>query len=28
MSFLETVKFDEQGLIPAIAQDAQTGRVL
>ena len=28
MTFLDTVKFDEQGLIPAIAQDAQTGRVL
>lgn len=28
MTFLDAVNFDEQGLIPAIAQDAQTGRVL
>lgn len=28
MSWLQEVKFDEQGLIPAIAQDAVTGRVL
>jgi len=28
MSWLDDVKFDEQGLIPAIAQDWQTGRVL
>lgn len=28
LSWLDDVKFDEQGLIPAIAQDHQTGRVL
>ena len=28
MNFLDCVKFDQDGLIPAIAQDAQTGRVL
>lgn len=28
MSWLDDVKFDDQGLIPAIAQDWQTGRVL
>ena len=27
-SFLAEVKWDEEGLIPAIAQDAQTGEVL
>lgn len=27
-SFLEQVKWDEAGLVPAIAQDADTGRVL
>lgn len=27
-AWLDQVKFDEQGLVPAIAQDAQTGRVL
>lgn len=28
MNWLDSVKFDEDGLIPAIAQDAQTGRIL
>ena len=28
MNWLDDVKFDEQGLIPAIAQDHQSGRVL
>lgn len=28
MQFLEQVKWNEQGLVPAIAQDVQTGRVL
>jgi phosphoribosyl-AMP cyclohydrolase len=28
MSWLDDVKFDEQGLIPAIAQDHHSGRVL
>ena len=28
MNWLDDVKFDEQGLVPAIAQDWQTGRVL
>jgi phosphoribosyl-AMP cyclohydrolase len=28
MSWLDAIKWDEQGLVPAIAQDAQTGRVL
>jgi phosphoribosyl-AMP cyclohydrolase len=28
MTFLDSVKFDQDGLIPAIAQDAQTGRIL
>lgn len=28
MNWLDTVKFDEHGLVPAIAQDAETGRVL
>lgn len=28
MNWLDEVRFDEQGLIPAIAQDHQTGRVL
>lgn len=28
MQFLEQVKWNEQGLVPAIAQDFQTGRVL
>jgi phosphoribosyl-AMP cyclohydrolase len=27
-SFLETVKFDEKGLVPAIVQDHETGKVL
>lgn len=27
-NWLDSVKFDEQGLVPAIAQDAATGRVL
>ncbi|MFN3344811.1 MAG: phosphoribosyl-AMP cyclohydrolase [Chloroherpetonaceae bacterium] len=27
-SFLDTVKFDKDGLVPAIAQDAETGKVL
>ncbi|MEI6847277.1 MAG: phosphoribosyl-AMP cyclohydrolase [Chlorobiaceae bacterium] len=27
-SFLETVKFDEKGLVPAIVQDNETGKVL
>ncbi|NTU94211.1 MAG: phosphoribosyl-AMP cyclohydrolase [Chlorobiaceae bacterium] len=27
-SFLETVKFDEKGLVPAIVQDHATGKVL
>jgi phosphoribosyl-AMP cyclohydrolase len=27
-SFLDTVKFDKEGLVPAIAQDAETGKVL
>jgi phosphoribosyl-AMP cyclohydrolase len=27
-SWLEEVKFDDQGLIPAIAQDAQSGQIL
>lgn len=27
-SWLDEVKWDEQGLVPAIAQDAETGRVL
>ena len=28
MNWLDSVKFDEHGLIPAIAKDAQTGRIL
>lgn len=28
MSYLDELKWDEKGLIPAIAQDYQTGRVL
>lgn len=28
MQFLEQIKWNEQGLVPAIAQDYQTGRVL
>ncbi len=28
MTWLDDVKFDSQGLVPAIAQDARTGRVL
>ena len=28
MTWLDEVKWDEDGLVPAIAQDAQTGRVL
>ena len=28
MNFLDTIKFDKTGLIPAIAQDAATGEVL
>lgn len=28
MSWLDAVHFDKEGLIPAIAQDAQTGKVL
>lgn len=28
MQFIEQLKFNEQGLIPAIVQDAQTGEVL
>ena len=28
MSWLDSIKFDEKGLIPAIAQDHATGRVL
>ncbi|HHE08150.1 MAG TPA: phosphoribosyl-AMP cyclohydrolase [Chlorobaculum parvum] len=27
-SFLETVKFDDRGLVPAIVQDHETGKVL
>lgn len=27
-SFFETVKFDEKGLVPAIVQDHETGKVL
>lgn len=27
-NFLETVKFDERGLVPTIAQDHETGKVL
>jgi phosphoribosyl-AMP cyclohydrolase len=27
-SFLDAVKFDKDGLVPAIAQDAETGKVL
>lgn len=27
-SFLDTVKFDKDGLVPAIAQDAETGKIL
>ncbi|HHE31051.1 MAG TPA: phosphoribosyl-AMP cyclohydrolase [Chlorobaculum parvum] len=27
-SFLETVKFDDRGLVPAIVQDVETGKVL
>lgn len=27
-SFLETVKFDDRGLVPAIVQDFETGKVL
>lgn len=27
-NFLDAVKWDPQGLVPAIAQDAQTGRIL
>ncbi len=27
-AFLDAVKFDKDGLVPAIAQDAQTGKVL
>lgn len=27
-SFLDAVKWDAQGLVPAIAQDAKTGRIL
>jgi len=28
MSLLESIKFNEAGLVPAIAQDVETGRVL
>ncbi|MGA8052565.1 MAG: phosphoribosyl-AMP cyclohydrolase, partial [Burkholderiales bacterium] len=28
MDWLDDVNFDERGLVPAIAQDAATGRVL
>ena len=28
MSWLESVKFNDKGLVPVIAQDAQSGRVL
>lgn len=28
LEFIEQLKFDEKGLIPAIAQDAETGEVL
>lgn len=28
MSWLDAVRFDEQGLVPVIAQDAQSGRIL
>lgn len=28
MSFLDDVKFDEKGLVPAIAQDATSGKIL
>ena len=28
MQWVDEVKFDEAGLVPAIAQDAQTGRIL
>lgn len=28
MEFIDTIKFDEKGLVPAIAQDARTGTVL
>jgi phosphoribosyl-AMP cyclohydrolase len=28
VSWLDAIKWDERGLVPAIAQDAQTGRVL
>ena len=28
MNWLDAIKWDERGLVPAIAQDAQTGRVL
>jgi phosphoribosyl-AMP cyclohydrolase len=28
VSWLDEIKWDERGLVPAIAQDAQTGRVL
>ncbi len=27
-SFIDAVKFDKEGLVPAIAQDAETGKVL
>ena len=28
MSFIDTLKFQEDGLIPVIAQDAKTGEIL
>lgn len=28
MSWLDEIRWDEKGLVPAIAQDAQTGRIL
>ena len=28
MSWLDEVKFDSDGLIPAISQDSQSGRIL
>ncbi|MFC2076575.1 phosphoribosyl-AMP cyclohydrolase [candidate division KSB1 bacterium] len=28
MSFIDEIKFDDRGLVPAIAQDAETGDVL
>ena len=28
MSYLEDIKWDNDGLVPAIAQDAKTGQIL